>query len=351
LGVEVWDFTPVVYGVQPPVPDPIEFSGLRRFSTMRDAETSVRALTPDAFVVCIPRYRTDTVWIYKALSRAPVPYATFEAIATPPAGRPGAYGLWRRISALGLTALARRALFTLAYPRSSIRSATFVLAGGERSVNAAAVARRAREILWLHTLDYDLYLRRPEAAPSGEDTGVFLDELYPFHPDYGLMGARPPVTADEYYPMLDAFFRDLERRRGVRIVVAAHPRSSPDHLKYFAPRTVLLGQTCECVRTSRFVIAHSSTSINFAVLYRKPVLFVTCDRLRRWLLGASIDNTAAALGKTPINLDRRTPIDVERELRVDERAYRAYTNAYIKRDGTPDRPFWAQVADRVEGLP
>jgi len=86
------------------------------------------------------------------------------------------------------------------------------------------------------------------------------------------------------------------------------------------------------------------------VLYRRPALFVTCDRLRRWLLGASIDNTAAALGKTPINLDRRTSIDFERELRADERAYRAYTNAYIEKGGTEDRPFWMQVADRIERL-
>jgi len=352
LAVEVWDFTPFLHRFQPPIFDPVEFPGLRTFASGRDAVASAGALSRDCFVVCLSPLRWDTLPVYRALTCARVPYAIFEAIATPPITAAGRRGVLARLRGASVKGLVGRALRVVAYRCRWVSPAAFLLAGGERSVDVSSARRRAREVLWLHTGDYDRYLAlAAQPAPVCQNTCVFLDEFYPFHLDYALMGIRPPVEAEPYYSTMNRFFTRLEDHHGVRVIVAAHPLSSREHARYFPGRDVVLGHTPELVRAARFVVAHSSTSVNFAVLYRKPVIFVTMDALRRWRLGASIDAMAATLGNRVVNLDHLRASDLDRALEVNDEAYRRYRNAYIKRDGTPDRPFWAQVADRIEGLP
>ena len=50
-----------------------------------------------------------------------------------------------------------------------------------------------------------------------------LDNYLPFHPDFGTGSLIEP---EEYYVPLCHFFDHLERKYDVRIVIAAHPRSS-----------------------------------------------------------------------------------------------------------------------------
>src|SRR5690348_592916 len=46
-------------------------------------------------------------------------------------------------------------------------------------------------------------------------TAVFLDEAFPDHPDYGILGLRPPVTADRYWRSLENLFREIESKTGL----------------------------------------------------------------------------------------------------------------------------------------
>lgn len=349
---EVWDCTPFLHRVQPPIFNPIEFRGLRRLASAQDAVASIAGLSRDGFVVCIVPLRGNTLPIYRALTRARVPYAIFEAIATPPITDAGPRGVFARVRGMTVKRLIGRAVRVWAYRCGWVAPATFLLAGGERSVSVASARRRAREILWLHAGDYERYLAlETRPAPVSQNTCVFLDELYPFHPDYEYMGIRPPVEAEPYYSTMNRFFARLEDRHGVRVVIAAHPRSSKEHARYYPGREVVLGHTIELVRAARFVVTHRSTAVNYAVLYRKPVMFVTMDALHRWWLGVEVDAMAAAIGNPVVNLDHLQPGDLDRVPEVNDDAYRRYRNAFIKRDGTRDLPFWGQVADRIEELP
>jgi hypothetical protein len=209
------------------------------------------------------------------------------------------------------------------------------------------------ETLWIHANDYDLYLKCKQEMTGGleENIGVFLDEYMPFHPDYLYLGIDAPYTPDEYYPPLRSFFDLVEKAYDVRIVIAAHPRSKyEDHPDYFGGREVLRGKTIELIQRSRFVLLHCSTAVNFAVLFKKPCIFVTTNLMQERFHGPSIRKMAALLGKTPIVVDNGYVGEIEKELNVDESAYRSYRNAYIKRDGTDEKPFWQIFSDRIKGL-
>ena len=104
------------------------------------------------------------------------------------------------------------------------------------------------------------------------------------------------------------------------------------------------------IRGCKAVICHDSTAIQYAVLFGKPVIFVTTDELSRAYEGTSIEKVAAELGKKPINLDRvdlRT-VDWRNELKIDFDKYAKYRSKYIKADGSPDLPLWTIVIDYVD---
>ena len=206
-------------------------------------------------------------------------------------------------------------------------------------------------ILWAHSLDYDLYLDEIQHSKSVQETntGVFLDELMPLHPDLVHMGAQAPCTPENYYPALRHFFDFVEKKTGVQVVVAAHPRTTGlEQGCDFGNRSVIKGQTIHLVRQAKFVMAHSSTSINMAVLFEKPVVFLTTDELERNDRQRHfIFAVAKWLGKTPLNIDTLQEVDWAKEMIVNRGAYGRFREAFIKKVGASEKPLWKIVADSL----
>lgn len=355
--VEVWDFSRFLRPSAAPhtaEADAINWSGHKQFQGEGEALEAIAALTSSCFVVCIVAYRLRSFSLYRALSRAPVRYCiemtnvipgVVSAVEDP-------QSFLARIRQSSFVQLLDAFFSRIPFRWWGIRPAALLLAGGtcsEQKVSAYPSDRGTRT-LWAHKLDYDVYLNERDRPVSADaKLGVFLDEYLPFHPDYDRLKLKPFSEAEAYYPGLRRFFDFLEREHGVRIVIAAHPHSQYNgHPDYFGGRPVVHGKTLELVRKAGCVIAHSSTALNFAVLFRKPVLFITTDSLQRsQRMARSIGVMAAWLGKTPINVDAPLDLNWEKELAVDSEAYGRYREAYIKKAGSPDKPAWQIVADHL----
>jgi len=209
----------------------------------------------------------------------------------------------------------------------------------------------------VHGLDYDSYLReRDYSGPVDPNRGVFLDSYFPFHPDFVYSEYSPGITFCKYYPLLCDFFDYLEQKLSTHIVIAAHPRSHyEDRPDFFGGRPVIRGRTAELVKQSGFVLLHNTVAINYAVLFKKPMIFTTTDEINRSFShpsaeGPSVDWLASFFGKKAHNLNNKIEIDIEKELILNEKAYHAYRNAYIKKDGSEELPFWQIVANGIKGL-
>lgn len=103
---------------------------------------------------------------------------------------------------------------------------------------------------------------------------VFLDIYFPAHPDF--IGQKRIIKPSEeiYQKNMNVFFDKIERDLGVDIVVAAHPKANYED-NTFCGRRIIKYNTAELVRYSEAVITHHSSSISFAVIYDKPLLFIT----------------------------------------------------------------------------
>ena len=75
------------------------------------------------------------------------------------------------------------------------------------------------------------------------------------------------------------------------------------------------------VRDAAIVLLHGSVALNFAVLYRKPVIFITLDMFKETRLESLTNEMADRLGKSPINISEPHTMEFEAEFRFDRSKY------------------------------
>ena len=359
--VEIWDVTPYFHpaALEKMVIDTEDvYKICKKFDKKRDILLSILEISPDTIVNSFIPFQCQTYFIYRLLSKKNIRYSVAQMISfpSPPSPQIGApvemiRSLLKKATALKL----EHAILGLCDNLLSkyfflfgIRPADIVLRTGERSSDIMRDPIDAKtHIVWGHAWDYDIYLKeRDREITPDPNLGIFLDEFFPLHTDLEYLGISSPIEAEEYYANLCSFFDHLEKIYNVRIVIAAHPRS--DYSKtthYFGGRPVIKGQTARLVHESAFVLAHDSTSINFAVLFRKPVIFITMDKMQKCdagklNTGVVIESIAHSLNKASINIDSPFNFDWTEELKVDIKSYKNYQNDYIKFAGSPEIPFW-----------
>ena len=111
------------------------------------------------------------------------------------------------------------------------------------------------------------------------------------------------------------------------------------------------GKTIQLVKQAKLVIAHSSISIGFANLFRKPIIFINDAELNKMPVSCYlIKAMSEAHGKKQIFIDSGevAKIDWKKEMKIDKKAYDNYKEDYIKNKGSPNLPFWQIVADRLK---
>lgn len=366
--VEVWDFTCLIINRQFSGIDDKSVSScqsLRVFQSRDEALAAISGLNKDeVFIVSLIPFSLRSHMIYRVFTVNKLKYAVLLANTMPFTAycRYRGRDLIKNISFRDVVDKLKASAFKRMMEVLTLKIVSLIkrvepayvgLAGGEKSVicNNYPVAKSTR-IFWMHSLDYDLYLKekgKPYNPESG--LGVFIDEYLPFHPNYSYFDIRPYVTADNYYPVINKFFANLENRFGAHIRIAAHPRSNYQTKQdYFGARPVLKDKTVELLMMSSFVIAHASTAINLAVLLNKPIIFITTDEIKSSPEGVWIDNLASLLGRRIHNLNKGVDINLDEEIKIDHALYEKYRNDYIKRSGSPEFPFWQIFSDKIKDL-
>ena len=83
------------------------------------------------------------------------------------------------------------------------------------------------------------------------------------------------MNKTKYWKCLDKIFDELSKKFGVNVKIAAHFRrsknSSPIKKKFY------FDQTLNLIKNSKFVVAHNSSAIDWAVLFKKPILILNFD--------------------------------------------------------------------------
>lgn len=103
----------------------------------------------------------------------------------------------------------------------------------------------AKKIIPINIVDYDHYIKQKSINKRIviDAYAVFLDINLPYQSDLKLIGL-PAINPIEYYASLNRFFRMLEEKFAIKIVIAAHPKTDCSTVN-FPGRTVYFGKTAE----------------------------------------------------------------------------------------------------------
>ena len=212
------------------------------------------------------------------------------------------------------------------------------------------------KIVSIHSLDYDtsIAFRRglEGQRPVTEDICVFLDEAATHHSDFHIVGMKPANPA-RYFPAMNQLFDAIEKTLGLTVVIAAHPRSRYESMPdVFHGRRVVKGSTLDLVARCKLVVMHVSTSLSYAVLFRKPVLPVYIAGVpKNYALNFMVDVMSAAIGNHALNLDKDEllPSVLQRQCNLSK--YAEYERRYVKSDGLGDFQTWEIVARTLKTIP
>jgi hypothetical protein len=360
--VEAWDLTPFV---RPQVWKSFrrsggqirEFAGYHRIGSRREFDTRFATMGAGGYFVDYAGSDFRSMLIKKRLVEsgiAPIVSLGGSVPEPAPSARARFYSRLKRVVTQSpIVSLERVAGMIVRRVVADAVEPAVVVVAGEESLNAAKAFPGAR-IIKAHNFDYDIYLSlRNSPEQQGSGSVVFVDQDYCFHRDFLYVDIPTPVTPNKYFPVIRRSLKKIGEAFGASVEVAAHPRSSY-HLpgrEYFEDIPVQLGKTAQLIRGAKVVVGHYSTSLQLAVLFNKPIVFLTTDQVEASEWSAVIPTFAAALGKKPVNVDRDPElVDWREAARVDAGSYAAYRRKYIKLDGSPERPYWEIVAHALDGL-
>jgi hypothetical protein len=330
----------------------------RRISTWREF-AGCRALVADAdLVVSIVRSYgmcARSLRVYRMFAETGTPYLALAPLVDPIfADRRLAKPLIKRafdqIKRFRLQEIGASLLSRIPFKALGLPQARYFVYNGTASRGPNQMVGVGTVTIDTHAHDFDLALRARGEASALRDQAVFLDQDLPFHPDFAAAGHRP-LEPTRYLAELNAAFDRIESELGLKVVVAAHPRANAERTRQaYGGRRVVFGETAQTVAESRLVLAHYSRSCNFAVILEKPLMLLVTRQICEWVpwLRGYIDNFSAALGTRPRHYDNPAAFALDDAFAFDRDAYRNFTAKFIKAPGSPERPYWDIVFDRVE---
>jgi hypothetical protein len=183
--------------------------------------------------------------------------------------------------------------------------------------------------------DYSRYLRRSKFKKISNinNYAVFIAAPGPKNPNDSLFWkTKMADVPTDYYNALNNFFLDIERIYKTKVIIALHPKSpSNKRIKELGERFSYYNKTLELVKNSKFIINFASTSISYALLFKKPIFFIYTEAQKNKTPG-EVKFTKflqRLVGGKLINIDAYSEKDLEPINQIDVKKYQEYIKNYM----------------------
>ncbi|MDA7579151.1 hypothetical protein N8725_00850 [Alphaproteobacteria bacterium] len=361
-GFEVYvvDFTPLINPKWHEIADTFvhkEFENLIYVRNDTQIHKELIKLNTNSFFICLFQLSLSTYKIYRFISKYKIPYGVIAWSAAVYEERflekksSTIDKIIQKLKKFRLTRVKHYMLVYLPLSWLGLRSARYAFTASLSSGMKLKTIGKGTDVILIHSFDYDNYLDSLKMPDEHSNTAVFLDQNLPFHIDQLLYPAHNRPTSDTYFPDLCSAFDKIESFFDVKIIICSHPTANKSLLsELYGGREVVTGKTSNNVRSCVFCIAHHSTSISYAVMNKKPIIFITTNSIEQSSLAYKISKYASLFGKIKKNVSEEFTLDLVKDLEVDETAYHDYMNYFIKSDNSYDGKFWEIVSEKIKSI-
>lgn len=177
--------------------------------------------------------------------------------------------------------------------------------------------------------DYLKYLNKKKNLKT-ENYYVFIDQMYVDHPDWIISKKNFKIDPDEYYKKINLFFDKIKAKFNANIVIALHPRRYAK-IKELINYKQISNKTLDLISNCNGVLTHDSTSIQYAVLFKKPIYFIVNKNILNSKRLVNIKYISSLLDRIIINIENENNINKLKEHKaINKKLYLNFENTYIK---------------------
>lgn len=206
-------------------------------------------------------------------------------------------------------------------------------------------------IVMAHTYDYEQYLRNTKHKVKKKNYAVYIDDDIDGHFEYSLMDKGKKIfSSKESWSKIEKFLSFIESKSKIRIIIASHHRR--DKRRIPINRKFIFNKTIDLVRNSRLVITRDSTSINQAILYKKPIILLRVKAIEQnRSTNPRITLLSKLTGAKVVNLEKFNysykNFKLNSFLQVQDFKYEKYKDYYIKSKMSPNISVWNTVLNEL----
>jgi hypothetical protein len=351
FSVEYWDITNIYFSNK--FEDKLDSKYVKKFYSYESFEVAIKQQNCENTIYFVHiTYRGQVIKLYRILTKnnCRIAYMSrFVATSTKITALPLAIWL-SRIKTLLIKIFSVRELFRFISDKLSvilknnkyIKPYDIVFSVSKYGISTVGrgwkIELKKSMIIPINSRDYDNFLchrNENNTVITNKKYCVFLDQYYPFHPDFIVTKAKKIIPPD-YYPRINTFFDNVQKNLDIDVIIAAHPTAEKymEH-NYFNNRRVLFNKTLDLISHAEFVIAHNSNAVSYAVLFNKPLVFITNDIMKNVMQGThfSIISFAKELNCPLLNIDNYS-MDILYHLSYDSSIYEKYKYNYLCTKGT-----------------
>ena len=211
---------------------------------------------------------------------------------------------------------------------------------------------------YIHSTDYEKifyesfdYEKKQKFDLPKYKYAVYVEEMTSSHPDFEILSRPVPISKEKYLQEINNFFFYFEKYTNLKIVISMHPRNlslNSEGENFNRPK--FYGEIYDLIKNSSLVLTHQSTSVNIAVTYKKPIIFLDSSSYKD--LRPRIHTLRQKLGGKIFNINKKKFYhrNFENLFSYDQNKYKNYFSKYIKHPKSNDRSIFDIILDLPEDV-
>lgn len=188
------------------------------------------------------------------------------------------------------------------------------------------------KVFKIHHYDFDLFKNikkkiKPKnyalfLSPASQNPDIYDKNPGRFNKNYLLWNNK------NYLKNIKYFLKKISYYTKKQIIVAEHPKEEKDISKLLGFKSYK-GLSAELIKNASFVVCFDTTAYQIAVLFRKPIIFLTSKNLPEAII-KDIKNRSLFFHKLPIKIENDFNYDyIKSNLHINKKIYKKYIKFYI----------------------
>ena len=134
--------------------------------------------------------------------------------------------------------------------------------------------------MFLGFLAIGLIMKNEPLKEEFKNSIVYIDQNLEGNYEFLLNSSKYAATKNLHWKSLNSFFDTMSKKLNKKVLIAAHHRRDKN-VKIDTNCEVFYSQTPILIKNSSLVLVHNSVALSYAILFKKPMIFITTDEIKK----------------------------------------------------------------------